>query len=85
MFGLGYAAYNGDRLRVNLGLRALYGISNFVDDSDFYVLNDGYYVPKGNFNSDTKPLSVKFTVAVNYIFGFWGNATCGRGRLVFFQ
>ncbi len=85
IFGLGYAAYNGDRLRVNLGLRASYGLASVVEDSNFYVLNDGYYIPQGSFTSNTNPFNIKLTLGINYTFGFWGNASCGRGRLIFFQ
>ncbi len=83
--GFGVAAHNGDRLRVYLGLRASFALSKFVEDDNFYVIRDGFYNPQGNFEANTNPFSLKFTVGINYIFGFWGNATCGRGRLVFFQ
>lgn len=85
MAGFGFAVYNGDRLRVNVGIRTSYALSNIVDDGNFYVLNDGFYHPIGSFSSNTNPLTVQLSLGVNYVFGFWGNATCGRGRLVFFQ
>ncbi len=85
IFGLGYAVYNGDRLRVNLGLRASYCLGNIVEDTNFYAINDGYYVSPTDFTASTKPFNLKLTLGINYTFGFWGNASCGRGRLVFFQ
>lgn len=33
----------------------------------------------------TMPTTGFLTLEINYIFGFWGNASCGRGRLLFFQ
>ncbi len=85
VFGFGFAVYNGDRLRVNLGLRASYALGDIVEDENFSVLNDGYYRPMGDLNSTTHPFSLKFMAGVSYTFGFWGNASCGRGKLVFFQ
>lgn len=83
--GMGFAVYNGDRLQVNLGIRGSYGIGNFQENEDFYVLNDGVYIPQGNFTAKTTPFNLKATLEVNYTFAFWGDASCGRGRLMFFQ
>lgn len=83
--GMGFAVYNGDRLQVNLGIRGSYGIGTFQENKDYYVLNDGVYIPQGNFTAKTTPFTLKATLEVNYTFGFWGDATCGRGRLMFFQ
>ena len=82
--GLGYALYNGDRFQVNLGLRGSYVLGDF--DPNYYVLNDGVYHPAGTtFTAKTSPFSLKLMAELNYFFGFWGNATCGKGRLMFFQ
>ncbi len=84
--GLGMAVHNGDRLQVNLGLRASYALGNFTEENpDYYVLNDGVYIPEGSHTANTSPFTLKLMLEVNYIFGFWGNASCGRGRLMFFQ
>jgi hypothetical protein len=83
--GLGFAVVNGDRLQVNLGLRGSYTFGDFVIDDNYYVLNDGVYNPTGTFTSSTNPFTLKLMVEVNYFFGFWGDATCGKGRLMFFQ
>ncbi len=85
MAGFGFAIYNGDRLRVNIGLRASYALSDIVEDDNFNILKDGVYTPKSISEASTNPLSVELTLGVNYVFAFWGNASCGRGRLVFFQ
>ncbi len=85
--GMGMALHNGDRLQVTLGLRGSYALGNFVEESsDYYVLADQVYLqPSTNFTSKTSPFTLKLMLEVNYIFGFWGNASCGRGRLMFFQ
>ena len=83
--GLGYALYNGDRFQVNLGLRGSYGLGNMQENENYYVLNDGVYMPQGSFSAKTSPFTLKATLELNYTFGFWGDASCGRGRLMFFQ
>lgn len=40
---------------------------------------------KHQIQGKTMPVTGFLTLEVNYIFGFWGNARCGRGRLMFFQ
>ncbi|MEN8119520.1 MAG: outer membrane beta-barrel protein [Bacteroidota bacterium] len=85
MFGLGFAAFRGDRLSVNVGLRGTYALGDFVEDpTSFYVLNDDIYRATGT-NAKTNPFSAKIMLEVNYFFAFWGDASCGRGRLMFFQ
>lgn len=83
--GIGFALVNGDRVQVNLGLRGSYALGNFVENEDYYVLDDNVYRPNGSFTANTSPFTLKAMVEVNYIFGFWGDASCGRGRLMFFQ
>jgi len=84
MFGLGFAAFRGDRLSVNVGLRGTYAFGDFVENSNFYVLSDGVYSGTST-NEATNPFSLKVMLEVNYFFAFWGDANCGRGRLIFFQ
>jgi hypothetical protein len=84
-FGVGFAAINGDRLQLFVGLRANYGFGNFVNNPAYYVLNDGVYQPQYNFSAKTSPITYKLMLELNYFFGFWGDATCGKGRLIFFQ
>lgn len=84
MFGLGFSLVRGDRISVNLGLRGTYMFGNFVANDNFYALNDGVYTGT-NTGAATNPFSIKMMLGVNYFFGFWGDASCGRGRLMFFQ
>lgn len=84
MFTMGFAAFRGDRISVNLGLRGTYAFGDFVENSDFYVLDDDVY--KGpHTGAATNPFSAKVMLEVKYFFAFWGDATCGRGRIMFFQ
>lgn len=83
--GMGLAVFNGERVQINLGLRGSYALSDLNGDGSYFVLSDGVYSPVGPFDAETKPFTLKFTLGVNYIFGFWGDASCGRGRLMFFQ
>jgi hypothetical protein len=84
-FGLGFAAINGDRLQLFVGLRGNYHFGNFVENSAYYVLRDGVYNPVGDFTAKTSPVTFKLMLELNYFFAFWGDASCGRGRLMFFQ
>jgi hypothetical protein len=83
--GIGFAAINGDRLQLFVGIRGSYAIGNFEENLDFYVLNDGVYNPGINFTAKTSPFTLKLMLELNYFFAFWGDASCGRGRLMFFQ
>ena len=83
--GLGMAIHNGDRLQLTIGLRGSYALGDFVENENYYVLNDNVYRPQGSFTAKTSPFTLKLMLEVNYIFGFWGDASCGRGRLMFFQ
>ena len=84
--GLGFAVFRTDRLNINLGLRGSYVFNDFVKNANFYAVNDGVYRPDiTTGTSSTNPLSVKVMLGVNYFFGFWGDASCGRGRIMFFQ
>jgi len=87
MFGIGFAAFRGDRLNVNVGLRGTYALGDFVvDPGSFYVLDDGAnYPPPASTGAATNPFSAKIMLEVNYFFAFWGDASCGRGRMMFFQ
>ena len=85
MFGLGMALARSERITLSLGLRGTYMFGDFVENDNFYVLQDGVYMPASNTGASTNPFSIKIMLGFNYFFGFWGNASCGRGRLMFFQ
>jgi len=83
--GLGFAVFRTDRLNINLGLRGSYAFSDIVKDPNFYALFDDVYRPNFIAGASTNPFSLKIMFGINYFFGFWGDASCGRGRLIFFQ
>jgi hypothetical protein len=85
MIGFGTSAVKTERLEVNMGVRLAYAFSSITLDN-YYVANDGVY--PATFTIPTKatnPVSIQFLVELNYYFAFYGNASCGRGRLMFFQ
>ncbi len=85
VLGIGFALSRTDRLNFNLGLRWNYGFNSIILDENYYVMNDGVfkysYIP----SAKTKPFSMKLVLEIKYFFGFWGNASCGRGRFMLFQ
>jgi len=85
VLGLGLAVYKNERLDVNLGTRFAYSFTDFTPGYSYNVVNDGYYIPEKTVLTDTNPLSIQFILEVNYYFAFWGDATCGKGRLMLFK
>ncbi len=85
VFGFGVALYKNDRLDINIGPRFAYSFSNFTPGHNYNVVNDGYYMPENKIVTPTNPLSVQGILEINYFFAFWGDATCGKGRLMFFK
>ncbi len=85
VLGFGLALYKGERIDVNLGARFAYSFKDITPYKNFNIINDNLYTP-GYFNTAaTNPLSAQAILEVNYYFAFWGDATCGRGRLMLFQ
>jgi len=85
MIGFGMSALRTERLDLNLGLRVNYGLDDMVPEHSDYILNDGVFQPEIMSEKSTNPISAKFIVELNYYFAFWGDASCGQGRLMFFQ
>ncbi|RLD52214.1 MAG: hypothetical protein DRI94_03830 [Bacteroidetes bacterium] len=85
VLGFGVAVYKNERLDVNLGTRFAYSFTDFTPGYSYNVVDDGYYIPAKDILSDTNPLSIQFILEVNYYFAFWGDATCGKGRLMLFK
>ena len=83
--GLGFSAMRTDRVTLTLGVRGTYMLDNFEADPNYFVLNDGLYIPDYVPNAETKPFTMQVLIELNYFFGFWGDASCGRGRLMLFQ
>lgn len=85
MIGTGLSVVTTERIVVNLGVRASYSFSDLNPDKTYYVADDYVYRPSYDFTATTNPISIQFVAEIDYSFAFWGNASCGRGRLMFFQ
>ena len=85
VLGFGIALYKSERIDVNLGARFSYSFKDISPYSIFSVVNDSFYSPTYIKKASTNPLSAQAVIGVNYYFAFWGDATCGRGRLMLFQ
>lgn len=87
IFGIGFMPLMLDRITLSLGVRANYGWKSMTNSSTYYsVMDDGRYVPLEPYSDATINLiQLQPVVEFNYFFGFFGDATCGRGRLMLFQ
>ena len=85
VLGFGFAVYKNERLDVNLGARFAYSFTDFTPGYSYNIVDDGYYIPTDDILTATNPLSVRGILEVNYYFAFWGDATCGKGRLMLFK
>ena len=91
MGGIGLAFYGtkNDRFRVNLGVRAYYGIGNIMEANDYPVFDAEGYGFSGNSeiyeeNHPTRIVSFRLKLDLNYYFGFMGQSPCGQRRIRFF-
>ncbi len=88
MFGAGLSLVRTERFQAHLGFRSSYVFSDILAEhsDNAYILNDGVYRPSYlPANAKTTPFSLQFVLEAEYFFAFWGDAKCGRGRLMFFQ
>lgn len=85
VIGFGTALFKTERIDINLGARIAYSFTDLIPNRNFNVVNDGFYIPNYTITESTNPLSVQIIFEVNYFFAFWGDAKCGRGRLMLFQ
>ena len=85
VIGFGTALFKTERIDINLGARIAYSFTDLIPNRNFNVVNDGFYIPDYTITKSTNPLSVQVIFEVNYFFAFWGDAKCGRGRLMLFQ
>ncbi|NOZ35462.1 MAG: PorT family protein [Chlorobi bacterium] len=85
VLGFGLAVYKNERFDVNLGTRFAYSFTDFTPGYSYNVVDDGYYIPSEEILTPTNPLSIQLILEVNYYFAFYGDATCGKGRLMLFK
>jgi hypothetical protein len=83
ILGFGGALYKTDRVDVNLGLRLAYSFTDVAPN--YNILNDNVYLPTYIKDKTLNPVSVQAVFEVNYFFAFWGDASCGKGRLMLFK
>lgn len=89
--GFGQSIIRTDRFTATLGARINYAFGDMrtefepIEDGVYNVENYSYNPEFYESHAKTSPLTIQITLEVDYIFGFWGDASCGRGRLMFFQ
>lgn len=83
ILGFGLALARTERVEVNLGARISYAFTDLSPNHN--ITDDGFYVPDYTMSASTNPFSIQALFEVNYFFAFWGDASCNRGRLSFFQ
>ena len=85
VFGFGLSVYNSERIDINMGTRFAYSFSDLTPNKTYNATADGYYIPNYVMTEATNPISAQVILEVNYYFAFWGDASCGRGRLMLFK
>lgn len=92
-FGFGLALFRSEdaRFGISLGARINYTLDNIMKDEGTYFVQDGHYFPKiangDQYTSDatTNPLTIQVMLEINYLFGYYGTASCGKPGLKFFE
>ncbi len=85
IFGFGMSFQIHERIDINGGLRFAYSLTDITASSKFNITDDFVYRPGYTLTATTNPVSAQFLLELNYYFAFYGDAKCGRGRLMFFQ
>ncbi len=89
--GLIIISLDKDRFRVNLGTRFCYSFKNIMKKQELSPLKDGIYNLNKEYEEkyteelNTKLFTGQITLEVNYFFGYYGKASCGKKRLVLFK
>ena len=84
IFGIGFMPFRTDRLEISVGVRGAYGFKSIISDDNYYVVRDGVYSPN-YLDPITNPITFQAVVEVNYIFGYFGIANCGKFKMKLFQ
>ena len=79
-----YSSYD-DRFRVNAGARFNYYFDGIMANSNQAPSCDDYYNCHYNTEKDTYPFTAYFMLELDYFFGYYGKAGCGRPRFVIFK
>lgn len=81
-FGIGFMPYNGDRVQVSLGVRAAYCSKNVLNTQDNPYGTGSLLTIE---NTELKPFSAQIMLEANYMFARFGRASCGKGKIIFFD
>lgn len=85
LLGMGFMPYRSDRVELSLGFRASYGISSIIsDNNDYYAVKDALYSPTYT-DPTTTPIQLYGVVELNYLFGYFGTANCGKFKVILFK
>ncbi len=86
IFGVGIVPYSSrnDRFRVNTGIRLSYSLSSIVPEANRTPVNDGIYPYDYTYDANTGLFFGMVIAEINYFFGYYGTASCGRSRFGFF-
>ena len=85
IFGFGTTFQLHERVHLGSGIRFAYSLTDIIPDRNFNIVDDMVYTPDYTINTSTNPLSAQVVLELNYFFAFYGDASCGRGRLMLFQ
>jgi len=88
ILGLGFMPLITDRVTLSVGLRVNYGITDIINDNTQYfaVTDDKRYTPDNIYtDSKTNVLQVHGVVELNYFFGYFGTANCGKHGIILFK
>ena len=84
IFEFGFMPYRNDRLEISIGLRGAYGFKSIINDESYFVHNDGIYF-KNYLDATTNPATLQAVIEINYMFGYFGIANCGKFKIKLFE
>lgn len=85
LLGMGFMPYRSDRVELSLGFRASYGFSSIItDNNQYYAVKDAVYSPTYT-DPTTNPIQLYGVVELNYLFGYFGTANCGKFKVILFK
>ena len=83
--GFGFSAYISDNATINIGARVGYSFTDFVNDNTHQIVSDGKYIPVYDSYEKSNPFTLQVTAEFTYDIAFFGKASCGAKRIIFFQ
>ena len=83
--GFGLSAYRGDKATITIGTRIAYSFTDFVNDNTHQIVSDGRYIPVYDSYEKSNPFTLQITAEFTYDIAFFGKASCGAKRIIFFK